>query len=51
MSLLNYENLRFLPVINGVTVIGAKKFEDFGIVPLNSEEITELQLEVFGFVL
>lgn len=48
---MRYEDLLLLPVLNGVTIIGDKKFEDFGLVPMSSEEITELELEVFGYVL
>ena len=48
---MSYEDLRFLPMLNGVTVIGDKTFSDYGLVPMNSAEITELQLEVFGYVL
>lgn len=48
---MSYESLRFLPVLNGVTIIGDKRFEDFGLVPMTTEEITEIQLEVFGYVL
>ena len=47
---MRYEDLLLLPVLNGVTIIGDKKFEDFGLVPMSSEEITELELEVFGYV-
>lgn len=48
---MSYESLRFLPILNGVTIIGDKKFEDYGLVPMTSEEITEIMLEVFGYVL
>ena len=48
---MSYESLRFLPVLNGVTVIGNKRFEDFGLVPMTAEDITEIELEVFGYVL
>ena len=48
---MNYESLRFLPVLNGVTIIGDKRFEDYGLVPMTAEEITEIELEVFGYVL
>lgn len=48
---MSYEELRFLPVINGVTVIGNKRLEDYGLVPMTSEEITAIELEVFGYVL
>ena len=47
---MNYEQLKFLPVLNGVTIIGEKKFEDYGLVPMTAEEITEIELEVFGYV-
>lgn len=40
-----------LPTLNGVTIIGDKRFEDYGLVPMNSDEITEIVLEVFGYVL
>ena len=48
---MSYESLRMLPVLNGVTIIGDKRFEDYGLVPMNSDEITEIVLEVFGYVL
>ena len=48
---MNYEDLRSLPLLNGVTIIGNKRFEDYGLVPMSAEEITEIQLEVFGYVL
>lgn len=48
---MDYEALRFLPLLNGVTIIGDKRFEDFGLIPISSEELTELELEVFGYVL
>ena len=48
---MDYESLRFLPVLNGITIIGDKRFEDYGLVPMSAEEITEIQLEVFGYVL
>lgn len=48
---MNYEQLRFLPMLNGVTIIGDKRFEDYGLVPMSAEEITEIQLEIFGYVL
>ena len=48
---MSYESLRFLPILNGVTIIGNKRFEDYGLVPMTSEEITEIMLEVFGYVL
>lgn len=48
---MNYEELNFLPILNGVTIIGDKLFEDYGIVPMNTEEVAEIQLEVFGYLL
>lgn len=48
---MNYEELLFLPQINGVSVIGDKKFEDYGLVPITSDELTEIEKEVFGYVL
>lgn len=50
---MNYEDLNpfFLPTINGVTVIGDRTFADYGIIPMSTEDITEIMLEVFGYVL
>lgn len=48
---MSYESLRFLPVLNGVTIIGDKTFAEYGLVPISSEELTEIMLEVFGYVL
>jgi hypothetical protein len=48
---MTYEDLTLLPLINGVTVIGDKRIEDFGLVPMNSKEIAEIEKEVFGYVL
>lgn len=48
---MNYESLRSLPILNGVRIIGDKTFADYGLVPINSAEITEIQLEIFGYVL
>lgn len=48
---MSYYDLLGLPMLNGVTIIGNKKFEDFGLIPISSEELTELELEVFGYVL
>ena len=51
MVYTNYDGLLFLPVLNGITVIGDKKLEDYGLVPMTAEEVTEIILEVFGYVL
>ena len=47
---MEYEDLLLLPKLNGVTVIGDKRFEDYGLVPITSEEMNEIMLETFGFV-
>ena len=48
---MSYENLRFLPILNGVTIIGNKTFSDYGLVPMSTAEVTEIMLEIFGYVL
>lgn len=48
---MSYESLRYLPILNGVTIIGNKRFEDYGLIPVSTDEMTSLMLEVFGFVL
>lgn len=48
---MSYEDLIDLPTIQGVTVIGDKTLADYGLIPMSSEEITEIMLEVFGYVL
>ena len=45
---MSYETLRFLPILNGVTIIGDKRFEDYGLIPMSSNDITELELEKIG---
>ena len=48
---MSYESLTSLPILNGVTIIGDKRFEDYGLIPMSAEDITEIELEVFGYVL
>ena len=48
---MSYESLIGLPILNGVTIIGDKTFEDYGLIPMTSEDITEIMLEVFGYIL
>ena len=48
---MDYSSLLMLPLINGVTVIGDRKLEDYGLVPMTAEDITSIILEVFGYVL
>lgn len=48
---MNYESLLQIPTINNVSVIGDRRFEDFGLIPISSAELTEIMLEIFGYVL
>lgn len=48
---MSYESLMNLPVLNGVTIIGDKTFEDYGLIPMSAADITEIMLEIFGYVL
>ena len=48
---MSYEQLRNLPLINGVTVIGDRTLSDYGLVPMSTEEISEIMIEVFGYLL
>lgn len=48
---MDYESLRYLPKINGVTVIGDRTIEDFGMVEMSSSDVDEIMLEVFGCTL
>ena len=48
---MTYSSLLLLPMLNGCTIIGDKRLEDYGLVPMTSEDITEIMLEVFGYVL
>ena len=48
---MNYEELKFLHVLNGVTIIGNKTFEEYGLVPMSMDEVNEIILEVFGYLL
>lgn len=48
---MDYESLLLIPLINGISVIGDKRLEDYGLVPMTSEEISEIMLEVFGYLL
>jgi len=47
----SYDELEDKPSINGETVEGDKTFEDYGLVAMNAEEVTEVFLEVFGYIL
>lgn len=48
---MNYEDLLLIPRLNGMSIIGNKTFEDFGLVPLSVSDVSEIMLEVFGYVL
>lgn len=48
---MSYSQLLSLPCLNGVTIIGNKRLEDYGLVPMTAEDVTEIMLEVFGYVL
>lgn len=48
---MEYESLTLIPVLNGTTIIGDKTFEDYGLVPLSVEDVEEIMLEVFGYIL
>ncbi len=48
---MNYADIMQLPMLNGVTIIGDKRLSDYGLVPLTSAEISEIMLEVFGYLL
>lgn len=48
---MNYEDLINLPKINGRTLIGDMTFEDLGLVQMSSEDVKELLLETFGYIL
>ncbi len=48
---MDYNELTNKPSINGVTVVGDKVFEDFGLVSIDKDEVDELFLEVFGYIL
>lgn len=48
---MSYEQLMQLPLLNGVTIIGDKRLEDFGLVPMTAEDISAIMIEVFGYLL
>lgn len=48
---MRYDDLLMLPKLNGVTIIGDKTLADYGLVPVSPEELTEIMMEVFGYVL
>lgn len=48
---MRYTDLRILPLINGVTVLGQRKLSDYGLVPMSADDINNIMLEVFGYLL
>lgn len=48
---MSYEQLLQLPLLNGVTIIGDRRLEDFGLIPMSAEDISSLMIEVFGYLL
>lgn len=48
---MNYEQLLLLPMLQGVSIIGNRSFEDYGLVPMSVSDINEIMLEVFGYIL
>ena len=48
---MRYDELIMLPHLNGVTIIGDKSLADYGLVPITAEELTEIMMEIFGYVL
>ena len=48
---MDYSELTGLPALNGVTVIGDKTLEDYGLVPITTDDIDEIMLEEFGYLL
>lgn len=48
---MRYEDLLLLPMLMGVTIIGDKRLEDFGLIPMSESDINEIMLEVFGYLL
>lgn len=49
--MISYESLEDKPKLEGIEIEGDKTFEDYGLIPLNPDEIAEVQLETFGYVL
>ncbi len=48
---MSYEELQLLPMLNGVTIIGDKRFEDYGLIPMTVEDVSAIMVEVFGYLL
>lgn len=48
---MNYNELDNLPTINGVEVKGDLTLNDIGILEMTPEEVNEIFLETFGYLL
>ena len=48
---MNYNELDKLPTINGVEVKGDLTLNDIGILEMTPEEVNEIFLETFGYLL
>lgn len=46
-----YDELRGLPMLNGVTIIGDRRIEDYGLVPMSETDMNSIIEEVFGYIL
>lgn len=46
-----YDQLTGLPELNGVTILGDRRIEDYGLVQMSSDDVNSIFLEVFGYVL
>lgn len=46
-----YDQLTGLPELNGVTIFGDRRIEDYGMVPMSSNDVDSIFIEVFGYVL
>nr|DAS69485.1 MAG TPA: hypothetical protein [Caudoviricetes sp.]DAW63327.1 MAG TPA: hypothetical protein [Caudoviricetes sp.] len=47
----SYHDLTDKPTLNGVEIVNDKSFEDYGVVPMDANDISHIELEIFGVVL
>ena len=48
---MHYDQLSGLPMLNGVTLLGDRTIEDYGMVQMSSDDVNSLILEVWGYLL
>lgn len=48
---MEYGRLSGLPKCNGVTILGDRRFEDYGLIPMTEQDIMNIYLEEYGYVL